>query len=296
MQLRPARVWLAFGTVVAAWGSSYLFIRLAVTSFTPTGMVLTRFGLASLMCAGLAVVRGETFPKGIVALRFVAVGMMMMAGSNSLTGYAQQTVSSGIAGVMHSFSSVWLAALGRFGAFGATVPRTPPRAWWGIGGGVFGVVLFLWPEPAQARAETVGLAALLLATFLFTGATVLQRRTQALSASGLFSQLALQMAGGSGLAGAMSWYFGVTHAPLSSVSVGAMVVLTLFASVAGFAAFAVVLKAWPPARVGTLGVLNPVVAMALGVLALNEPLSVRKVSGALVTLGAVAFVQRVSSR
>src|SRR4051812_48412741 len=122
-----SRTWLAFFTVIAAWGSSYLFIRLAVASFTPVGLVMTRFGLAAVLCALIAVARGERFPTGMVALRYVAVGMMMMTGSNALTAWAQRSVSSGLTGVMHSLGSVWLAALGSVGAFGKDVPRTPRR-------------------------------------------------------------------------------------------------------------------------------------------------------------------------
>jgi drug/metabolite transporter (DMT)-like permease len=291
-----SRTWLAFFTVIAAWGSSYLFIRLAVASFTPVGLVMTRFGLASVLCALIAVARHERFPSGVVALRFAAVGMMMMTGSNALTAFAQGSVSSGVTGVMHSLGSVWLAALGSFGAFGADVPRTPRRAWWGVVGGVLGVVMLLWPGDGQVRAAPIGIGALLLATFIFAGASVLQKRTQVLGQSGLFSQLAVQMAGGSALAGLLSLHFGVLHAPLTAVSGGAIVVLTLFASVAGFAAFAIVLKDWPPARAGSFGVVNPVVAVLLGVVVLNEPLTLQMVLGAGVTLSAVAWVQRVTAR
>ncbi len=291
-----SRTWFAFFTVIAAWGSSYLFIRLAVASFTPVGLVMTRFGLASVLCALIAVARQERFPRGVVALRYAIVGMMMMTGSNALTAFAQGSVSSGVTGVMHSLGSVWLAALGSLGAFGADVPRTPRRAWWGVAFGVGGVVLLLWPSDGQVRGEAIGIAALLLATFLFAGASVLQRRTQALGVNGLFSQLSVQMAGGAALAGLLSLHFGVLHSPLTPTSLGAIGVLTVFASVAGFAAFAVVLKEWPPARAGSFGVVNPVVAVMLGVVVLGEPLTLQMVLGAVVTLGAVAWVQRVSIR
>lgn len=290
-----SRTWFAFFTVIAAWGSSYLFIRLAVASFTPVGLVMTRFGLASLLCAAIAIVRGERFPRGAVAMRFATVGMLMMTGSNALTAFAQGSVSSGITGVVHSLGSVWLAALGSLGAFGADLPRTPRRAWWGVAGGVGGVVLLLWPADGTLHGEALGIAALLLATFLFAGASVLQRRTQALGTSGLFSQLAVQMAGGAGLAALLSLHFGVLHAPITVTSAGAIATLTVFASVAGFAAFAIVLRDWPPARAGTFGVVNPVVAVLLGVVVLNEPLTLQMVLGAAVTLGAVAWVQRVTT-
>ncbi len=291
-----SRTWLAFLTVIASWGSSYLFIRLAVASFTPVGLVMTRFGLAAVICALIAVARNERFPTGMVALRYAAVGMMMMTGSNALTAWAQRYVSSGITGVMHSLGSVWLAALGSLGAFGPEVARTPRRAWWGVVGGVVGVALLLWPTEGQVRADPLGIGALLLSTFIFGGATVLQRRTQAIDQSGLFAQLSVQMAGGAALAGLLVLHFGVLHAPITPTSGAAITVLTLFPSVAGFAAFAVVIKEWPPARAGSFGVVNPVVAVMLGVLVLDEPLTLQMVMGALVTLGAVAWVQRVTAK
>jgi len=295
------RTWFAFFTVIAAWGSSYLFIRLAVASFTPTGLVFTRFGIASLVCVGIAVARGERFPRGPIAFRFGAVGILMMTGSNALTAFAQHTVASGITGVVHSLGSVWLAALGSLGAFGSDVPRTPTRAWWGVVVGVVGVAMLLWPDATHARSEAVGILALLLATTLFAGASVLQRRTQALRAreghtAGLFSQLAVQMGAASVAAGLLSMHFGVLHAPLTATSLSAITVLTLFASVAGFAAFATVLQNWPPARAGSFGVVNPVVSVFLGVLVLQEPVTGRMVLGAAVTLAAVAWVQRVTAR
>ncbi len=287
------RTWLAFFTVIGAWGSSYLFIRLAVTSFTPVGLVATRFGIAAVLCAVIAKVRGETFPRGVVALRFAAVGLLMMSGSNALTAWAQQTVSSGIAGVVHSMSSIWLAGLASLGAFGPSL-QTPRRTWFGIVLGVVGVAVMLWPRDGQARAETLGVLALLAATSIFAGASVLQRRTQALHQTGLFGQLAVQMAGGASLAGVLSVVFGALHAPLTATSIGAITTLTLVASVGGFAAYAIVLRDWPPARAGSFTVVNPVVAVLLGVVVLDEPLTLRTLLGAGITLGAVAWVQWTS--
>ncbi len=287
------RTWLAFFTVIGAWGSSYLFIRLAVTSFTPVGLVATRFGLAAILCAIIARLRGETFPRGVVALRFAAVGLLMMSGSNALTAWAQQSVSSGIAGVVHSLSSIWLAGLASLGAFGPSL-QTSRRAWFGVVVGVGGVAVMLWPRDGQARAETLGVLALLTATLIFAGASVLQRRTQALHQTGLFGQLAVQMAGGASLALVLSVFFGVLHAPLTATSLGAIGTLTLVASVGGFAAYAIVLRDWPPARAGSFTVVNPVVAVLLGVVVLNEPLTLRTLLGAGITVSAVAWVQWTS--
>lgn len=292
----PRTVWLAYFTVIAAWGSSYLFIKLAVHAFTPVGLVAVRFGLASILCALIGIARKEAFPDPTIAIRFALVGMLMMTGSNALTAWAQGSVSSGIAGVAHSLGSVWLAALGSLGAFGPGNTRTPPLAWIGVATGIAGVTVLLWPSEDRPRAEVLGVAALLLATTLFAGASVLQRRTQRLGKAGLFPQLSVQMAGGSLLAWALVPFFGLTHDALDARSIAAIATLTLFSSVAGFAGYAIVLANWPPARAGSFGVVNPVVAMFLGVLILDEPLTARSIVGALLVLASVTWVQWITSR
>ena len=172
------RVWLAFFTVIIAWGASYLFIRLAISSFTPFGLVATRCGLAALICASLAVVQREPMPSASRLARFALVGVLMMSGSNALTSFAQKTVGSGVTGVVHSLGSVWLAAMGSFGWWGPSSARTPVRAWFGVVGGVTGVLVLLWPTDDGARVETTGFAALVLATLVFAVATLIQKRAQ----------------------------------------------------------------------------------------------------------------------
>ncbi len=74
-----SRTWLAFFTVIAAWGSSYLFIRL-VASFTPVGLVMTRFGRAAILCAQIAVARNERFPGITRGDALVGLGLARCAG------------------------------------------------------------------------------------------------------------------------------------------------------------------------------------------------------------------------
>ncbi len=278
--------------MIVAWGSSYLFIRLAITTWTPFGLVATRFGIAAVLCALIGRARGDAFPKGSAVLRFALVGVMMMSGSNALTAFAQRTVASGITGTVHALGSVWLAALGTLGWWGPT--RTPARAWWGVAGGLCGVALLLWPDASGAHADVFGVSLLLIATILFAIASLIQKRTQS-SEVGLFAQLSVQMGAGAAmstlLAGATG--IGFTHAPVTAVSLGSVTFLTLVSSIAGFAGYAIVLRDWPPERAGSFAVLNPVMSVLLGVLILDEPVTARIFFGVVVTLLSVLWVQRV---
>ena len=127
------RTWVAFFGVIGAWGSSYLFIRQALVTFTPFGLVATRFGVAAVLCAGVALLRKERFPTGAQFVALAVVGVMMMSGSNALTAWAQRTVSSGLAGVLHSLGSVWLAALGSLpGVLARVLPLSKQAYQWNL--------------------------------------------------------------------------------------------------------------------------------------------------------------------
>ncbi len=281
--LPPARVWLAFAGVVVAWGSSYLFIRLAIESFTPFGLVASRFCAAAILCGVIGRVRREQLPSGVQVWRLMLLGVMMMSGSNALTAFAQQTVASGIAGVIHSLSAVWLAALGS--------EKLSGSVWLGVFGGVVGVALLLWP--GAVSVDPVGAAALVLAGWIFTGASILQRRWQTETViGGVFSSLSVQMAAGGSLSALIAILGpGFLHSPLTAASAGGLLWLTVVSSCVGFAAYTVVLRSWPPARAGSFAVINPIVSVMLGVLLLSEPFTSRMFAGAAITLAAVAWVQ-----
>jgi drug/metabolite transporter (DMT)-like permease len=292
----PPRVWAAFVLVVVAWGSSYLFIRLAIRSFTPFGLVATRFGLAALICLAMTVARPEGWPSRRAAAGFMLSGAMMMSGSNALTAWAQAQVPSGLTGVIHSLSSVWLAGLASLGLWSSPPPTR--LAWVGIAAGVLGVAVLAWPASQSSADTSWPLLALVAATFIFVSASWVARRAQQLHPTGLFAPLCLQFVAGSVSGFILSGVTGqgLTHAALTTTSVGAMAVLTTLASVGGFAAFATVLKHWPAERLGSFSVINPLVSMLLGVLVLHEPLTARTVVGAAIILVGVTLVQLARPR
>jgi drug/metabolite transporter (DMT)-like permease len=299
VNVAPALVWIAFGVVVAAWGASYLFIRLSIESFTSMGLVASRFGLAAVLFAVIALARKEPFPRGKRAARLALIGLLMMTVSNGLTVFAQRTVPSGVAGVLHALSSVWLAALGGVPWLtGKSGEAASARVWIGVAAGVLGVAVI--SRPGSAPLEPIGTAALVVATMVFTVASLLQRRWLAAEEVGLFASLSIQMAAAA-MAGAIlaTGTTGVLHSPLNDRSLLGLAWLTIVSSCCGFAAYAVVLRSWPPARAGSFAVINPMVSVLLGALVLGEPLTLRIALGMTIIASAVAWVQlqrRVTAR
>jgi drug/metabolite transporter (DMT)-like permease len=82
----------------------------------------------------------------------------------------------------------------------------------------------------------------------------------------------------------------------STRSVLGLVYLILVGSVVGYTAYAWLLGNAPIGLVSTYAYVNPVVAIALGVLVLDEHLTARILAGALLILAAVAIVVRRESQ
>lgn len=163
----------------------------------------------------------------------------------------------------------------------------PSRVWLGV----VGVAPLLWP--GETRVGPLGASALVLASWIFTLASMLQRKWQSGTAhAGLFSSLAVEMGAGGAVSAVLALLGpGFLHAPLTKASVGGWLWLTLVSSCAGFTAYTIILRNWPPARAGSFAVVNPVVSVLLGVILLAEPFTPRMAAGVVVTLAAVAWVQ-----
>jgi drug/metabolite transporter (DMT)-like permease len=82
----------------------------------------------------------------------------------------------------------------------------------------------------------------------------------------------------------------------SGRSIFGLVYLIVFGSLLGYSAYVWLLANAPIAKVSTYAYVNPVIAIALGVIVLNESITLRIVLGALLILAAVAIVlQRESA-
>ena len=77
----------------------------------------------------------------------------------------------------------------------------------------------------------------------------------------------------------------------SARSIAAFSYLIVFGSIVGFSAYAYALKHLPVATVSLYAYVNPLIAVALGVLILNEPLSVRMLAAAGVVLAGMFLVR-----
>jgi drug/metabolite transporter (DMT)-like permease len=288
-----AQVWIALWTVYVVWGSTYLGIELAGETMPGLFGAGVRFTIAGLlMLAFIAWRRGRSALRARPAeLASAAVVGLLLPGANSILFVTEQKVPIGLTSLIIAAIPLWVLLL-------RLLVRERPDLMSTIGLliGFGGIVLLVHPG-----SDTGPLSYLLLTvagSFMWALGSFLSPRIpvprDALVATGYE-----MLAGGLVLLVVAL----VAYSPSeldpgrwSARSIFGLVYLIVFGSLLGYSAYVWLLANAPIAKVSTYAYVNPVIAIALGVIVLDESVTIRIVFGALLILAAVAVVlQRESA-
>jgi drug/metabolite transporter (DMT)-like permease len=285
-------VWVALWTVYIVWGSTYLGIELAgetIPGVFGAGMRFTIVGLVMFGIVGWR--RGrQALRIGRAELLSAALVGLLLPGANSILFVTEQKVPIGLTSLIIASVPLWVLLLR------LSVGERPDRvASLGLLVGFAGIVLLVRPGgssgPLGYLLLTV-LAAVAWALGSFLSPRIPVPR-DALVAAGYETLIGGLVLLAIGLAttsrsdlDASTW---------SARSIFGLVYLILVGSVVGYTAYAWLLVNAPLGQVSTYAYVNPVIAIALGVIVLDEKLTLRVVLGALLILAAVAIVVRRES-
>jgi drug/metabolite transporter (DMT)-like permease len=291
----PARrisgpVWAALAIVYVVWGSTYLGIRIVVETMPAFLSAGARFVLAGLLLAGIVAWR-----QGAAALKVTRpqlasaalVGLLLVLGGNGLVVLAETSIPSGLAALLIAVVPAWVVLLRT--AFGE---RPGLGAYAGVLLGFAGLAVLTLPglsgDVRIGGVLTVIVAALLWSVGSFSSSKIPMPKNP-------FAASAYEMiAGGLGclLVGlARSEQRGLDIGAFSARSWVALAYLVVFGSIIAFTAYAWLLQTAPLSLVATYAYVNPVVAVLLGALILNEQLTWPiAVGGAVVVAGVVLIV------
>jgi drug/metabolite transporter (DMT)-like permease len=276
-----SKVLVALATVYVIWGSTYLGIAVTVETIPPLVAVSSRFILAGTMMACVVRLRGGSLRVSRRALAScIAVGLLL-PGGNTILFYAERTVPTGLASLIIASVPLWMVVFQL-----ANRERLPWQALAGVGVGFAGVAILAHPS-GGATVTGVGLC-LLSAVMWSVGSFIAARAPMP---DDPFAATTYEMwAGGFGLL--VPAIVTTHHLAPSAASLAGWAYLVLFGSVVGYTAYVWLLANARLSLVSTYAYVNPVVAIALGVLFRGEHLSWRLLLGAGVVIAAVALVVR----
>jgi drug/metabolite transporter (DMT)-like permease len=247
------------------WGSTYLVIRFALVGFAPFFMMGTRFLCAGVLLMAWELARGAPLPSLQQWRNALLIGTLMLGGGMGGTAYAEQTIASGLVVAFIAVTPLLLVVINL--AFRVFPSRSELLA---VLVGLAGVLMLT--QGQGIHASPIGLAAIALGSSGWALGSVLSQRGFPLApgAAGFATELlcgGLALLAMSALRGE-SWHL--------SASLGAWLAwlyLMTFGSLIAFNAYMLLLARTSATLASSYTLVNPLVALLLGVTLGRETIS-----------------------
>lgn len=286
------KVILAFALLYVFWGSTYLGIRIGIEHIPPMLMAGTRFLIAGPLMLLFCAMRGKKIALNRdQAIRLAVLGILMLTGTNTILSWAEQWVPTGLASLIVSVTPLWFLALETWVFSGEH--EVSPRALFGLGLGVGGMFVLLWPQLRHTgeigHLELFGSVALIFGSLSWALGSIFSKRWKI--DVDVFSAAGWEMAFAGATNVLLALLLGQQHRAEWSVrGASAILFLVVFGSWVGFTSYVYLLEHVPTTKVATYAYVNPIVAVFLGWFVLHEQITGYIFAGTVVVVCAVALV------
>ena len=273
------RAWIAFAALSVIWGVPYLFIKVAVDDgISPFFLSWARLVLGACLLTALSPQQtGEMLRRG-PWLWIAAYAVAEMALPFPLIAAGEQEVDSSVAAIVIATVPLLIALLAL--RFDHTERPTPKRLT-GMLIGLAGVVALVGIDLSGRTAEVLGAAAVLLAAFGYAAGPLIIKRQ--LVSFDPFATMAISL----WVAAMLLTPFGLATLPGSVPAADALIsiiVLGVLCTAAAFVILMVLIAEVGAGRSSIITYINPVVAVALGVIVLGESPGAGAIAGLLLIL------------
>jgi drug/metabolite transporter (DMT)-like permease len=284
-----ALAWSALVVVWIVWGSTYLAIRVGVRTLPPFTMAAIRYVIAGAIMVPIGWLSGTPEQRATdrPGLRqwgaMLLLGAMLPAGGNGLVSWAELRLPSGIAALLVATVPLWMVAAD------AVLQRRMPEVvrWVALAVGIVGVAVL---SGGGGSGFPIGAAiAVLLASMSWGTGSALQGRLPIPARPLLMA--GMEMLCGGVVCAVVSLVRGeltFDAAGVSGESWWALIYLIGPGTLLAMTCYVFVLGRLSATTVSSYAFVNPVVAVFLGAVILDERLTGKQVIGAIVVVLAVA--------
>jgi drug/metabolite transporter (DMT)-like permease len=283
---------LAWITVCIVWGTTYLAIRVALETVPVLLLAGFRWLTAGVLLSITLVALGRRLPGPRSWGALLLLAFLMNVLGNGLVVWAELYVASGLTAVVIATVPFWSVLIE------AVLPRGErfsSRAIAGLVIGFVGIIVLVWPEltmgGSSGRSFVAGVIALQIACAAWALGTSYTKRHKV--GEDPFATSALQMVfSGTILIGLATTQGEWSALHFTTRSLIALAYLTIAGSLVAYTAYVYAVKHLPLSTVSLYAYINPVLAVLLGSLILDEPFSLRIVVAAGLVLGGMWVVSR----
>lgn len=278
---------IAYIAVCILWGSTYLATRIIVLVLPPFLSAGFRFTIAGIIMFGYARFKRRPMPDKIQWRDQSIIGALLLTGANGMIVLGSQWMDSGIVALLFATAPLFIGIGETILGKGEKLTRI---GWGGLIVGFGGVVFLVLGGRENLNMSMTAVFVILLGSFLWAAGSVVSKGIE--NRGAIEYNIAIQMlSGGAGLTLIGLLLGQERHISYSLNGILAILYLIVFGSLLGYNAYIYLLSVWPAARAGTYAYVNPFVAILLGYLILDEPLSIHVFLGIIIILLGVFMVQ-----
>lgn len=292
-QPSKALIIAAFAAIYIIWGSTYIAIAIAIKDIPPLLMAGARFLTAGLILYVYSRFRGESTPDAGTVSRISFSGVLMLFCGTGALAWVEQYIATGLAAIIVATVPLWFVLFDK-------------RNWkfnfsnkWIMAGltiGFLGVlILFIDKKSIDFSGDKMKLFSILVlivGTICWSIGSLYSKYKPMVASTGMKAAFQMMAAGLMSLiAGFITGeHHRLDFGAISSNSWLALLYLITMGSLVGYMAYVWLLSVRSPAIVGTYAYVNPIVAVFLGWLILNESIVSKQLIALAVILCGVILV------
>ena len=285
-----ASVTVQFVLAGIVWGSSFLFMKVALVGLSPGQVAWSRLVLGGLTLGLFVALRRDHLPRSlkvwghmtVLALSFCVIPFLLFS-------WAQQHVTSGLASIYNATTPIMTAVMA---GLLFRVERLKAVQIAGILAGILGVVVIIAPWQGLDLSQS------LIAQFAILGATAcygfsLAYMRKFVSNTGMtplaFSFLNIGI--GAVIMLVLTPVVALAPVTLNPWIIGSVILLGCLGTGAAYIWNQTTVRAWGPTRASTVTYITPIVGVVLGTIVLGEQIGWNEPVGALVVFLGILLAQ-----
>ncbi|MBL7862244.1 MAG: EamA family transporter [Cyclobacteriaceae bacterium] len=283
--------YLALAAVCIIWGTTYLALRIGVTQFPPFLFSLIRFSVAGpLLVLFMLTLGKQTWPDRKTLFNQAVSGVLMTTLGTSMVGWGEVYISSGLAAVICSVMPVWTILIN------VIVLKDEKPNWIILSGLAIGLtgIIMIFSEHLNEFTNPLYIFGIVI-TFAGNiswalGSVWIKKKNQNTDP---FLGAGLQMSFGAVALIPLSLAFDNYVAIRWTAEVGyALLYIIVIGSMAAYVCYSYAIKKLPMTVVSLYAYINPIVAVVLGWLILEEKLNLQIGIAILITIAGIYIVNR----
>ena len=284
------KAYLAWVTICFVWGTTYLAIKIGVTDLPPFLFAGFRWIAAGLLLFAILYFKGYKLPALGDFKHLAIVGILLLGFGNGLVVVGEQWLPSGLTSLLITTLPFWIVGMESFVPEG---PKLNVKVILGLLVGLVGVTIIFSENITDIMNSDYfpGIVSLLLAMLAWGSGTVYSKYHKVTVHPMMGATIQMLIAGllqvllGFTLGEWDKFYF-------TTESFYAFAYLTFVGAIFGYGSYMYAISHLPISFVSTYTYINPIIALTLGWLVLDESMSLQIIIGAVVIFAGVTLVRR----